>query len=80
MTTFNVVRPDSLPDSGVACYRESIDTYQRYIDGDTSIGLVDTVEMGNGFRALYPLSREKATEILIRELRRYADYLENFKT
>lgn len=70
--TLSIVR-----DETAASYSESIQTYQRYIDGDSDIGLVETVEMGNGFRALYPLSREKATEILIRELRRYADYLEN---
>jgi hypothetical protein len=72
MTNLNIVR-----DEAATSYAESIQTYQRYIDGDTTIGLVETVEMGNGFRALYPLSREKATEILIRELRRYADYLEH---
>ena len=72
MATLNIVR-----DEAAASYAESIQTYQRYIDGDTSIGLVETVEIGNGMRALYPLSRAAATEILIRELRRYADYLEH---
>jgi hypothetical protein len=61
----------------IQSYRDSIKTYQQYIDGDFTIGLVETVELGNGLRALYPLTREKATEILARELRRYADFLEN---
>lgn len=71
MTTLNIVR-----DEAAASYAESIQTYQSYIDGDDSIGLVETVEIGNGMRALYPLSRSAAKAALIRELRRYANYLE----
>lgn len=73
MTNLKVVRAtDVTTDS----YRESIDIYQRHIDGENT-GLVETFEVGNGMKAIYDLSREKAVEILIRELRRYADYLEN---
>lgn len=72
MTTLKVVRATDITTDA---YRESIDIYQRHIDGEDT-GLVETFDIGNGMRAVHDLSRDKAVEILIRELRRYADYLE----
>jgi hypothetical protein len=70
-----MTNPTIVRDDAAASYMESITTYQRHLDGE-DVGLVETVDLGNGITAWHPLSREKATESFIRELRRYANYLE----
>jgi len=59
----------------VNAYRDNIRGIEQHIDG-VDVTLVETVDHGNGFRTLLPFSQRAATEALIRELRRYADYLE----
>jgi|GEM_PF-6729792 len=71
MTNLNVVSYDLTAHS----FRDSIRHIERHIDGD-DVTLVKTVQIGNGLNTQYPYSRREATAALVRELRRYANYLE----
>jgi hypothetical protein len=69
------VAPNSTDDA-VQSYRESIRTLERHLDGEDT-GLVVTTNIpGTDLRAIHNMTRENAREILIRELRRYAEFLE----
>ena len=70
-----MTNPDIIRDDAAASYMESVVLYQRHLDGE-DVGLVETMDLGYGKAPWHPLSREKATECLVRELRRYANYLE----
>ena len=71
MTNLTVVSCDQTAQT----FRENIRDIERHIDGD-DVTLVKTVQVGHGLNALYPYSQGEATAALVRELRRYANYLE----
>lgn len=63
-------------DEAIESYRESIRTLERHLDGEDTGLVVTTDRPGSELRAIRNMTREDAREILVRELRRYAEFME----
>jgi ribosome recycling factor len=73
--TFSPLKVFHGNEDAVQSYQDSIRTLENHINGEDT-GLV-AEDWGGKFRIFRPMTRDEARESLVRELRRYAEFMEH---